>query len=125
MAGDPVLAPLLLGLGVDELSAAPPLVPAVKYIIRRLKLSEAKELADFALQMRIGRRNPCPLPGTGPADRPQPVRDQVRILLLAPIRPQAVIYCYVARGFCPSSPAHRVFAARWRLPAGPADGQGA
>ena len=27
MAGDPVLAPLLLGLGVDELSAAPPLVP--------------------------------------------------------------------------------------------------
>ncbi len=27
MAGDPVLAPLLLGLGVDELSAAPSLVP--------------------------------------------------------------------------------------------------
>ena len=27
MAGDPVLTPLLLGLGVDELSAAPPLVP--------------------------------------------------------------------------------------------------
>ncbi len=49
MAGDPVLAPLLLGLGVDELSAAPPLVPPVKFIIRRLKLSEAKALADFAL----------------------------------------------------------------------------
>ncbi len=49
MAGDPVLVPLLLGLGVDELSAAPPLVPPVKFIIRRLKLSEAKELADFAL----------------------------------------------------------------------------
>jgi phosphotransferase system enzyme I (PtsI) len=49
MAGDPVLAPLLLGLGVDELSAAPPLVPPVKFVIRRLKLSEAKELADFAL----------------------------------------------------------------------------
>ncbi|HVV73966.1 MAG TPA: phosphoenolpyruvate--protein phosphotransferase, partial [Verrucomicrobiae bacterium] len=27
MAGDPVLAPLLLGLGVDELSSAPPLIP--------------------------------------------------------------------------------------------------
>src|SRR6266436_3051892 len=49
MASDPVLAPLLLGLGVDELSAAPPLVPPLKFIIRRLKLSEAKELAEFAL----------------------------------------------------------------------------
>jgi phosphoenolpyruvate-protein phosphotransferase (PTS system enzyme I) len=49
MAGDPVLVPLLLGLGVDELSAAPPLVPQIKFIIRRLKLSEARELANFAL----------------------------------------------------------------------------
>jgi phosphotransferase system enzyme I (PtsI) len=49
MAGDPVLAPLLLGLGVDELSAAPALVPPIKFIIRRLKMSEAKELAEFAL----------------------------------------------------------------------------
>lgn len=49
MAGDPVLAPLLLGLGVDELSTAPPLVSPVKFIIRRLKMSEAKELAEFAL----------------------------------------------------------------------------
>ncbi len=50
MAGEPVLAPLLLGLGVDELSAAPSLVPPVKLVIRRLKLNEAKELAGFALQ---------------------------------------------------------------------------
>jgi phosphotransferase system enzyme I (PtsI) len=50
MAGDPVLAPLLLGLGVDELSAAPSLVPSLKYLIRRLKLSEAQELAAFALE---------------------------------------------------------------------------
>jgi phosphoenolpyruvate-protein phosphotransferase (PTS system enzyme I) len=50
MASDPALAPLLLGLGVDELSTAPPLVPPVKFLIRRLKLSEAKELAEFALQ---------------------------------------------------------------------------
>lgn len=49
MASDPVLAPLLLGLGVDELSAAPPLVAPVKFVVRRLKLSEAKELAEFAL----------------------------------------------------------------------------
>jgi len=49
MAADPVLVPLLLGLGVDELSAAPPLVPQIKFIIRRLKLGEARELAGFAL----------------------------------------------------------------------------
>ncbi len=49
MAGDPGLTPLLLGLGVDELSAAPPLVPALKFLIRRLKLAEAKELAEAAL----------------------------------------------------------------------------
>jgi phosphotransferase system enzyme I (PtsI) len=50
IAGDPALTPLLIGLGVDELSAAPPIVPQVKYIIRRLKLSEAQALAEFALQ---------------------------------------------------------------------------
>jgi phosphoenolpyruvate-protein kinase (PTS system EI component) len=49
MASDPVLVPLLLGLGVDELSAAASLVPPVKFIVRRLKLSEAVELAQFAL----------------------------------------------------------------------------
>jgi phosphotransferase system enzyme I (PtsI) len=50
MASDPVLAPLLIGLGVDELSAAPPLVPQLKFLIRRLKLSELKTLANFALE---------------------------------------------------------------------------
>ena len=50
MAGDPVLTPLLLGLGVDELSTAPSLVPPVKFLIRRLRLSEARELAAFALE---------------------------------------------------------------------------
>jgi len=50
IAGDAVLAPLLIGLGVDELSAAPSVVPQVKYIVRRLKLSEAQALAEFALQ---------------------------------------------------------------------------
>ncbi|MBI5801987.1 MAG: phosphoenolpyruvate--protein phosphotransferase [Verrucomicrobia bacterium] len=49
MASDPAMVPLLLGLGVDELSTSPPLVPPIKYIIRRLKLSECAELADFAL----------------------------------------------------------------------------
>ena len=49
MAGDPALTPLLLGLGVDELSATPSLVPQVKYLMRALDLAEARELAAFAL----------------------------------------------------------------------------
>ena len=49
IAGDPVLAPLLVGLGVDELSAAPAVIDQVKYMIRRVKLEEARALADFAL----------------------------------------------------------------------------
>ncbi len=49
VAGDPVLVPLLIGLGVDELSAAPSLIAQVKYLIRRLKVSEARELAAVAL----------------------------------------------------------------------------
>ena len=49
IAGDPVLTPLLLGLGVDELSAAPAVLDEVKYIIRRVKLDEARQLAEFSL----------------------------------------------------------------------------
>ena len=50
MGGDPVLVPLLLGLGLDELSAAPSLVPSLKFLIRRLRLEEARKLAAFALE---------------------------------------------------------------------------
>lgn len=54
MAGDPVLTPLLMGLGIDELSVAPPVVPQIKFMIRRLKLSEAQALAEFALNSESG-----------------------------------------------------------------------
>ena len=54
MAGDPVYVPLLLGLGVDELSAAPPSLPQVKYLIRRLRMAEARELAQFAIGCESG-----------------------------------------------------------------------
>ena len=49
MAGDPALIPLLVGLGVDELSATPAVLPAAKFLLRRLKLGEAKALAAEAL----------------------------------------------------------------------------
>lgn len=54
MAGEPIMAPLLIGLGVDELSTAPPLVPQIKYMVRRLKLPETQALAEFALNCESG-----------------------------------------------------------------------
>lgn len=51
MAGDPQFAPLLLGLGVDDLSMTPPLLPAVKYVIRAMKMSDARKLAQEALEL--------------------------------------------------------------------------
>jgi phosphotransferase system enzyme I (PtsI) len=50
MAGDPLMVPLLLGLGVDELSVSPSSVPQIKYLVRRVKMSEAKEIAGAALR---------------------------------------------------------------------------
>lgn len=49
MASDVNMVPLLLGLGVDELSVAPAYVPQVKYLIRRIKLAEAQKLAEWAV----------------------------------------------------------------------------
>ncbi|MFC1461071.1 phosphoenolpyruvate--protein phosphotransferase [Verrucomicrobiota bacterium] len=49
MGGDPLMTPLLLGLGIDELSVTPSLVPVVKDAIRRVTYSEAREIAESAL----------------------------------------------------------------------------
>ena len=54
LQGEAIMVPLLIGLGVDELSAAPPLVPQIKYMVRRLKLPEAQALAEFALNSESG-----------------------------------------------------------------------
>jgi phosphoenolpyruvate-protein kinase (PTS system EI component) len=49
LAGDPVAVPILVGLGVTELSASPPAVPRVKRAVRELTLEEARALAREAL----------------------------------------------------------------------------
>lgn len=53
-AGNPVLVPLLLGLGVTELSASPGAVPLVKDVVRRLRWTDAQELAAAALTRATG-----------------------------------------------------------------------
>lgn len=55
MAGDPIFAPLLLGLGVDCLSMAPPWIPSVKYIVRSMTMADARALAAEALTMNSPR----------------------------------------------------------------------
>ena len=51
VAGDPAAVPILLGLGVGELSAAPPAVPRVKRAVRETDLAAAGALADRALAL--------------------------------------------------------------------------
>ena len=51
MAGDPVYAPLLIGLGVDCLSMSPAWLPSVKYLIRSMSMADARSLVTEALGM--------------------------------------------------------------------------
>ncbi len=50
IAGDPTAIPLLIGLGIDELSVAPPMLPQIKYLIRQIKFGEAQQLVTQALK---------------------------------------------------------------------------
>jgi phosphoenolpyruvate-protein phosphotransferase/dihydroxyacetone kinase phosphotransfer subunit len=50
LAGDPPAAVLLAGLGVRELSMAPPLVPEVKAALRSVDLADARATAERALE---------------------------------------------------------------------------
>ncbi|MGE3063355.1 MAG: phosphoenolpyruvate--protein phosphotransferase [bacterium] len=54
MAADPIAVPLLVGLGIDELSMAPVFIPEVKKIIREVSFEECKELAKTVFSMRSG-----------------------------------------------------------------------
>jgi len=49
MAADPLMTPLLLGLGLDEFSVAPSAVPLVKDAVRSVEYTRAKKLAETAL----------------------------------------------------------------------------
>jgi phosphotransferase system enzyme I (PtsI) len=49
MASDPLVVPILLGMGIDELSMSPIAVAEVKKIIRSLTIEEAKKIMNNAL----------------------------------------------------------------------------
>ena len=48
MSGEPLYIPLLIGLGLRQLSATPRKIPEIKRVIRELRVTEAKELARTA-----------------------------------------------------------------------------
>jgi phosphotransferase system enzyme I (PtsI) len=52
MAGDPLATMLLLGLGLDEFSVVPTVLPEIKKIIRSVHFTEAKHVAEKALKMQ-------------------------------------------------------------------------
>jgi phosphoenolpyruvate-protein kinase (PTS system EI component) len=51
LAGDPQGIPILLGLGLDEFSMAPSLIPRAKAIIRTWTMSQSQELANTAVNL--------------------------------------------------------------------------
>jgi len=50
-AGDPLAVPILVGLGVTELSMTPVAIAQVKDVVRRIDVPEARQLAAAALEM--------------------------------------------------------------------------
>ena len=54
IAGDPQRVPILVGLGVDELSVSLPAIPAVKAQIRRCAYADCRDLAQRALIAATG-----------------------------------------------------------------------
>jgi len=51
LASDPEAIPILIGLGLDELSVNPPSVTNVKKLVRSISYNEAKQLAKKAIKM--------------------------------------------------------------------------
>ncbi|HMA19567.1 MAG TPA: putative PEP-binding protein, partial [Gemmatimonadaceae bacterium] len=54
LAGDPVAVPILVGLGVHELSVSIPAIASIKARVRSLNLADCKETADAALNAADG-----------------------------------------------------------------------
>ncbi len=51
LASDPLAVPVLLGLGVRELSCVPAMIPRLKALVRGVSLSECEVLANAALKL--------------------------------------------------------------------------
>ena len=55
MSGEPLYTPLLVGLGLRQLSATPRKIPEIKRVIRSLTVPDAERVAQEALRMETAR----------------------------------------------------------------------
>ena len=55
MCAEPVLALLLLGLGLDEFSTGAVIIPAIKKLIRAVTFSDAAKIAEEAMRLSTGK----------------------------------------------------------------------
>ncbi len=63
IASDPQAVPILIGLGVRELSVSIPTIPSIKAQVRRLSLAECRRLAEKAIALDTAAevRDLCPI----------------------------------------------------------------
>jgi phosphotransferase system enzyme I (PtsI) len=52
MASEPLYAVLLVGLGIDELSVSPIMIPEIKRVIRSMTMEEVVQIAQISLDMK-------------------------------------------------------------------------
>ena len=52
MAGDPINLPILLGLGVEELSMNPQAIPSVKNMIKLINLNDSRLFINEVLKQK-------------------------------------------------------------------------
>ena len=55
MSGEPLYAPLLMGLGVRQMSATPRKIPEIKRVVRATTVADATKMAERALEMDTAR----------------------------------------------------------------------
>ncbi len=55
MSSDPKYVPLLVGLGVRQLSVTPQRIPQIKAVVRSISIEQAQAIADRAMELQIAR----------------------------------------------------------------------
>jgi len=102
MAGDPTMAAILVGMGIDELSMGAVRIPEVKHVIRGLRLSDVKALARELLGKASAeevretiRRRSSVLPLRPKWPTPVPPKTRTRETPRTPVSPRRADQIYV------------------------------
>ncbi len=55
MSSDPKCVPLLIGLGIRQISVSPHAIPEIKEVIRKISIEQAVEIAQYAISQELAR----------------------------------------------------------------------